>query len=222
MATLAAPQLQQEPGTNGLYERDFYSWTVQQAEALKRRDFNAIDWDNIIEEIEDLGSAQKRDCKTVCAHIIEHLLKIEYYREAADKVLNHWMAEIAIFRLTMADLVKENPGLKGHYRTLFPEAWSRGRNAAVIRLAEYDLDNAEREGKPIPKMSRAVRERDRMLPVECPYRLEDVTAFDSRRAGEPRNDIWPPSVARVLNTRLDEDFPVRRERSLSPGGGRQH
>lgn len=221
MATLAAPQLQQEPGTNGLYGRDFYSWTVQQAEALKRRDFNAIDWDNLIEEIEDLGSAQKRDCKTVCALIIEHLLKIEYYREATDKVLNHWMAEIAIFRLTMAELVKENPGLKGHYRTLFPEAWSRGRNIAVIRLAEYDRDNAEQDGKPIPKRSKTERDRDRMLPVECPYRLEDVIAFDSRRDYKPRSDIWPPSVARVLNTRLDEDFPVRRDRSLSLGGGRQ-
>ena len=212
MATLAAPQLQQEPQTNGLYDRDFYSWTVQQAAALKRRDFNAIDWDNLIEEIEDLGSAQKKDCKTACAHVIEHLLKIEYYREAADKVLNHWMDEIMRFRRTMAELVTENPGLKGHYRTLFAEAWLRGRGDAAIRLAEYDRSNAERDGNPVPKRSKAVRERKRMLPVECPYRLEDVTAFDPRRDREPRDDIWPPSVARLLNARLDEDFPVRPDR----------
>lgn len=43
MPALAASNLKQVPKTNGLYDRDFYSWTMRQAEALKQRDFNAID-----------------------------------------------------------------------------------------------------------------------------------------------------------------------------------
>ena len=57
MATLVpSPAVQQDGQTNDLYERDFYSWSMQQADALKRRDFNAVDWDNVIEEIADLGA----------------------------------------------------------------------------------------------------------------------------------------------------------------------
>ena len=197
MAPLAAPQLQQEAETGGLYERDFYSWAVEQGEALKRRDLNALDWDNLIEEIEGLALTQRNEWVTCCAHIIEHLLKIEYYREATDKVLNHWVDEIMLFRRTLAALITTNPGLKGHYRTLFPDAWLRGRSDAADRLAEYDRDNAEKAGNPAPKRSKAVRERKRMLPVACPYLLEDIIAFAPRRDREPREDIWPPSVGRA-------------------------
>ena len=64
MATLVpSPAIQQDRQTNGLYERDFYSWSMQQADALKSRDFNAVDWDNVIEEIEDLGKTQQHNGK---------------------------------------------------------------------------------------------------------------------------------------------------------------
>ena len=57
MATLVpSPAVQQDRQTNDLYERDFYSWSMQQADALKSRDLKAIDWDNVIEEIADLGA----------------------------------------------------------------------------------------------------------------------------------------------------------------------
>ncbi len=62
---------------------------LQQAEALKRRDFRVVDWDNIIEEIEALGRAESNNWKVYCARSIEHLLKIECYREATEKLLKH-------------------------------------------------------------------------------------------------------------------------------------
>ena len=213
MATLAALQLQQDPKTNGLYDRDFYSWSLQQVEALKGRDFSAIDWDNIIEEIGDLGADRKNLWTKFCARAMEHLLKIEYYKEATDKALRHFVQEIMTFRLDMAELIETNPGLKGHYAEMFAAAWKRGRRLAVASLAAYDESN-----DPRTTLDNAVRERRRTLPVECPYRLEDVTAFNPRRDRDPRYDIWPPSVARILNSRLDSDFPVSRGRAQDRGG----
>ena len=221
MATFAAPIVEQAPKANGLYDRDFYSWAVEQSEAMRRRDLAAIDWDNVIEEIEALARAERKLLKTLCVRTMEHMLKIEHYREASDKTLKYWMREIGNFRKQMAEIIKENPGLKGHYRTIFAEAWENGRSDAVEGLAEYDQDNAEKAGKTAPKRSKAERERERALPGECPYLIEEIIAFDPRRDRKPRGDIWPPSVARVLNTRLGEDFPVRRERTPSRGGGRQ-
>lgn len=42
------------------YERDYYQWTQAKVEALRERDYSSIDWDNLIEEIEDMGKSQKR------------------------------------------------------------------------------------------------------------------------------------------------------------------
>ena len=43
---------------NNLYETDFIEWTRQQAQALHDHNIKALDWDNLKEEIEDLGKEQ--------------------------------------------------------------------------------------------------------------------------------------------------------------------
>ena len=45
---------------NQLYDRDFYLWIEQMATALKNRDIKAMDWHNLLEEIEDMGKSEKR------------------------------------------------------------------------------------------------------------------------------------------------------------------
>ena len=216
MATLVpSPAVQQDGQTNDLYERDFYSWSMQQADALKSRDLKAIDWENVIEEIADLGKTQQHNWEAFCARVIEHMLKIDYYREATEKVLEHWLQEILDFRQEMAELIDKNPGLKGQYAKMLAAAWKRGRGYACRRLAEYDKDN-----DPQTTWKKAFRERGRTLPAECPYRLEDVTAYNPRRDREPDYDVWPPSVARVLNARLDADLAGRRARTADSGIGR--
>ena len=196
--------MQQDLKTSGLYDRDFYSWSRQQAEALRLRDFHAIDWDNLIEEIEDLGKAARSNWEAFCSRVIEHMLKIEHCREAADQDLKHWMREVLNFRRQTAKLIEENPGLKGSYPEMLAGTWKYGRDYACQRLAEYDKDN-----NPQTTWKKALRERSRALPAQCPYRLEDLTAFDPRRDRMPRADLWPPSVARVLNARIDAGLSVR-------------
>ena len=50
MATQVRPQ------TKELYDEDFYVWTEGQAELLRKRQF---DLENLIEEVEALGRAEK-------------------------------------------------------------------------------------------------------------------------------------------------------------------
>ena len=38
------------------YPADAWTWSREQADALRRRDFGAVDWDSVIEEIEDAGN----------------------------------------------------------------------------------------------------------------------------------------------------------------------
>lgn len=41
---------------NQLYDRDFNLWVEQMAIAVKNRDSEAMDWGNLLEEIEDKGA----------------------------------------------------------------------------------------------------------------------------------------------------------------------
>ena len=46
------------------YQKDFYSWTREQAELLRSGRFNELDIVNLIEEIETMGRSEKRELKT--------------------------------------------------------------------------------------------------------------------------------------------------------------
>lgn len=58
-----------EPLVNELYWRDSSSWSLEQADALRRRDFDAVDWGNVKEEIEDLARSDARRLTSQYARI---------------------------------------------------------------------------------------------------------------------------------------------------------
>lgn len=71
-----------------LYERDFYLWTQAQADALRaearRRagGSNAVEWERVAEEIEDMGKSDLRECFSRVETIIEHLFKLAWSRQS--------------------------------------------------------------------------------------------------------------------------------------------
>ncbi len=214
MGTVAVgPEIQQPREPGSLYDRDFYTWSMQQTEALKRRDFKIVDWDNVLEEIKSLGVAQKNNWAAYGARVIEHLLKMEHWDHSSDRVLRHWATEVWDFRSEMADIIDKNPGLKGQYAEMFAGAWKRGRRFVVHRLAEYEADRGGSQKD-------AVHKWKHVLPRECPYRFEHVTAYDPKSDQEPREDVWPPAVARILNVRFKQDYPIFPDYTLDRGTSR--
>ena len=103
-----------------LYEEDFYAWTQQQAELLRRLPTagNEIDLEHIAEEIEDLGRSDLRTARSLCQHIIEHLLKLEY--SGLDEPADHWRDEIVEWRLRLEQI-------------LTPEHRSKTRSARAVQ-----------------------------------------------------------------------------------------
>ena len=85
-----------------LYDQDFHLWTAAQAEALrgeaKRQttQSNAIDWDLLAEEIEDLGKRDRNEVWSLTRQIIMHLFKLAWTRREEPR--GHWRAEIIGFR----------------------------------------------------------------------------------------------------------------------------
>src|SRR5262244_1380113 len=82
-----------------LYEADFYAWTQQQAKLLRRLPAigNELDLEHIAEQIEDLGRSELRAAQSLCEHIIERFLKLEY--SGLDESIDHWLDEIVEWRL---------------------------------------------------------------------------------------------------------------------------
>lgn len=84
--------------TPDLYETDYVAWAEAQAAALRARGAgrNALDYDNLAEEVADLGKSEIHACESQIANIIEHLLKIEFVGPI--QTLPHWRKEVRGFR----------------------------------------------------------------------------------------------------------------------------
>ena len=60
---------------NSLYEQDILLWVEETVAKLRAHDFENLDLDNLIEEVESLGISQKKDCrKQACGRwVLLHL-----------------------------------------------------------------------------------------------------------------------------------------------------
>lgn len=117
-----------------LYDTDGYAWALEQADALRRRSHNALDWDHLALEMEALGKSLAAELKSRYVVLLSHLLKWQFQPERRSR---SWEATIRIQRLEIADHLAENPALAARREALFARAYALARNAAA---GETDLD----------------------------------------------------------------------------------
>ena len=85
-----------------LYDTDDLLWSEQQAGLLRRRAAGELvneaelDWPNIAEEIESVGSEQRHAVESLLMQALLHRLKIEAWPLSRD--VPHWQAEARGFR----------------------------------------------------------------------------------------------------------------------------
>lgn len=122
-----------------LYDRDFYSWALEQAKALRLAGSARIntpatlDWENLAEEIESLGKSQASELWSRYYRLLTHLLKWRYQPDARS---SSWRGTIVEQRLQITKLLKQNPGLKPLLASTFNDAYSEARDLAA---AEAEL-----------------------------------------------------------------------------------
>jgi hypothetical protein len=74
-----------------LYDTDILLWSEQQADLLRQRSANALDWDNLAEEIGDVGRSQLHAVESHLILALLHDLKAEAWPLSRD--VEHWRAE---------------------------------------------------------------------------------------------------------------------------------
>ena len=58
-----------------LYDDDIYAWAQQQAEALRAKDWAALNVEHLAEEVDDLRNTERRAVRDQLRLILSHLLK---------------------------------------------------------------------------------------------------------------------------------------------------
>jgi hypothetical protein len=137
---------------NTLYEADFYAWTQEQAKLLRSQQWELVDVENLIEEIETLGRQERRELRNRLTVLLGHLLKWQFQ---PGKRSNSWLATIREQRREVETLLQENLSLKAYLDEAVQLAYQSGVDLAV---RETDLPY-------------------KTFPEACPYSLEQV--FDS-------------------------------------------
>ena len=80
-----------------LYEIDDVQWLEETVGRLKARQFDHLDLENLIEELEDLGSEKKNAVSSLLEQLIRHLLLLEFWEMERENNIGHWQEEIVSF-----------------------------------------------------------------------------------------------------------------------------
>jgi len=132
-----------------LYETDYLQWIETTVEKLRGRDYANVDWENLIEEIEDMGRSERRSLESNLIIVLLHLLKWQYQVEHRT---GSWAGTIVEHRRRIRKALKESPSLKSYLESIFAESY-----AEAVKQAKAET------GLPLE-----------IFPTQCLYELTDV------------------------------------------------
>jgi hypothetical protein len=132
-----------------LYSTDFNLWTEQTIAALKSGDLQALDLDNLIEEIEAMTRSDKREIFNRLKVLIIHLLKCQYQPQ---KKTNSWIKTINEQRDQIELVLADSPSLRLYLTSKLEEIYKKAKRDAVT------------ETKLTPET----------LPTDCPFTEEQI------------------------------------------------
>ena len=187
MRTVAGIRDTQQPTEHDdLYNRDHYAWAKRQADAFGRRDFDAIDWENVTKEIEALVTGHESALKSQYVLIMEHFLKLQYWASSDSDPVARWEISVQNARIEIKSQLEDSPSLKGRANALFQQAWPLAKLRAITALV--NSSTARITDRPIRwrEQKRLRREWAQVLPSRNPYTLLHAQDLD-----------WNPQPVRV-------------------------
>lgn len=115
----AMPPLKADDPT--LYEADYLRWIEITLEKLRSQDYASVDWENLIEEIEDMGRSERRSLESNLIVVLLHLLKWQYQPECRS---GSWEGSIIEHRRHIRKALKESLSLKPYLESIFAECYT--------------------------------------------------------------------------------------------------
>jgi hypothetical protein len=136
-----------------LYEVDDVKWLEATIDLLKKQQFQQLDLENLIEELEDLGKEKKNAVASFLEQIIRHLLLLQYWTSELDYNQVHWQGEIYNFRIQLKRRLTTNLRnyLEAELTSIYKDA------LGFVRIKTQNSIN---------------------FPPECPYTLDQLLDID--------------------------------------------
>jgi hypothetical protein len=131
------------------HDEDFYGWAMAEANLLRQRRLGDLDFDNLIEELENMGASERRALVSRMAQLIFHLLKWQFQPDFRGR---SWRASIKEQRKKTKGILKDNPSFKNEITNFISDAYE---DAFLIIEKETPLDL-------------------KLFPAECPYSFEQI------------------------------------------------
>lgn len=148
-----------------LYEKDFYKWITENIKLLRNRQFDLVDWENVIEELEDIRRNELRNAVSLMITILEHLYKWENFEED-ENTRDSWIDSINNARVELEYLFSSSSTLKKEAKKKTDLAWEIAVKRLVIWLKRL-------AGKHLEKTL-----IEKSFPKKCPYTFKQVLEYE--------------------------------------------
>jgi hypothetical protein len=109
------------------YNTDVYAWAQHQAQALRAKDWSALDVENLAEEIESLGNEQAHAVEGHLRILLAHLLKWQYQPQRRRR---SWERSCLNARDEIDRRLRRNPSLRGQVPRFMTEIYTKARRLA--------------------------------------------------------------------------------------------
>jgi len=146
------------PMTTSKYEQDFFAWSQEQAGLLRARRYDELDSEHLLEELDSMGARERRELINRLKVLLAHLLK---WRFQPNQRSISWVFTIREQRLSIQDLLDDNPSLRGILDRQITKAYQLARLVAAreTRLNEY------------------------IFPETCPFSWDEISGWDETSDG---------------------------------------
>jgi hypothetical protein len=131
-----------EPRLSPDYEEDFVLWLTAQAELLRARQFDALDVENLIEEIEGMVRSDRRELRHRLNLVLVHLLKCKYQPSHRSK---SWVGTLREQRRQIDILLGDSPSLRScvadYARDEYPHAMAKAQDETGLPASSFPQAN---------------------------------------------------------------------------------
>jgi hypothetical protein len=118
------------------YDDDAYGWAMAQARHLRDRRFDAIDWDNVAEEIESMGRGEVKAARSQLRVALIHRLKWLFQPGFRGR---SWTNSVREHLKRFDRELRDNPSLKSQIDQIKADAYSDARYEAAQETG-LDID----------------------------------------------------------------------------------
>jgi len=143
-----------------LYEQDFQIWIDSTIQHLRNGQFESLDIEHLIEELNSLGKSEQNALKSNLMILLAHLLKVKVQFDAPDTMKMSLYNSIIEHRQRVLSSLEDTPSLKNFLVQAIDKAYPQACKLAIKESKFAAL------GVRIPD--------DSEYPNVCPFSLEQI------------------------------------------------